>query len=172
MLLLHPVGHDGAGGPSFPDMSNASAATLPASRRPVDPRGPRFGAVITTVVLIAALVTVGTAVGTVLIAWQTLVFGLGALVGLQAQPYGVLFRRLVRPRLAPPAELEDPAAPRFAQSVGLIFMVVALIASLAGVTVVATIAVAFALAAAFLNAAFNFCLGCEMYVLGARLRRS
>jgi hypothetical protein len=156
---------------TFSAMSNTSPA-LPASRRPVDPRGPRFGAVITTLVLIVALATVGTVFGTVLIAWQTVAFGLGALVGLQAQPYGVIFRKVVRPRLSPPSELEDPAAPRFAQAVGLIFMVVALIASLAGVTIVATIAVALALAAAFLNAAFNFCLGCEMYVIGARLRRS
>ena len=148
-------------------------ADSPTSSRPmVDPRGPRFGAAVTTVVLALALVLMGTAAGTVLVAWQTLVFGLGALVGLQAQPYGVLFRRVIRPRLAPPAEMEDAAPPRFAQAVGLLFMVVALIALLAGSTIVATVAVAFALAAAFLNAAFNFCLGCEMYLLVARLRHS
>jgi hypothetical protein len=148
-------------------------ADSPTSSRPmVDPRGPRFGAAVTTVVLALALVLMGTAAGTVLVAWQTLVFGLGALVGLHAQPYGVLFRRVVRPRLAPPAEMEDAAPPRFAQAVGLLFMVVALIALLAGSTIVATVAVAFALAAAFLNAAFNFCLGCEMYLLVARLRHS
>lgn len=148
-------------------------ADSPSSSRPmVDPRGPRFGAAVTTVVLALALVLMGTAAGTVLVAWQTLAFALGALVGLQAQPYGVLFRRLIRPRLAPPAELEDAAPPRFAQAVGLLFMVVALIALLAGATIVATVAVALALAAAFLNAAFNFCLGCEMYLLVARLRHS
>ena len=88
--------------------------TAAAPRTQVDPRGPRFGAAVTTVVLAAALVLVGTTAGTVLIAWQTLVFALGALVGLHAQPYGVLFRRVIRPRLAPPAELEDAAPPRFA----------------------------------------------------------
>ena len=143
--------------------------TAAAPRTQVDPRGPRFGAAVTTVVLAAALVLVGTTAGTVLIAWQTLVFALGALVGLHAQPYGVLFRRVIRPRLAPPAELEDAAPPRFAQAVGLVFLVVALVAALTGVTVVATVAVAFALAAAFLNAAFGFCLGCEMYLIGKRL---
>lgn len=140
------------------------------SRPAVDPRGPRFGAAVTTVVLAAALVLMGTTAGTVLVAWQTIVFALGALVGLQAQPYGIVFRRLIRPRLSPPDEMEDAAPPRFAQAVGLIFMVVALVALLAGSTVVATVAVAFALAAAFLNAAFNFCLGCEMYLMWARLR--
>lgn len=140
------------------------------SRPTVDPRGPRFGAAVTTVVLAVALVLMGTTAGTVLVAWQTIVFALGALVGLQAQPYGIVFRRLIRPRLSPPVEMEDAAPPRFAQAVGLIFMVVALVALIAGSTVVATVAVAFALAAAFLNAAFNFCLGCEMYLMWARLR--
>lgn len=139
------------------------------TRTQIDPRGPRFGGAVTTVVLALALVLVGTTAGTALIAWQTLVFALGAIVGLQAQPYGIVFRKVIRPRLSPPSELEDAAPPRFAQAVGLGFLVVALIASLAGVFVVATVAIAFALAAAFLNAAFDFCLGCEMFLLGKRL---
>jgi hypothetical protein len=138
-------------------------------RTQVDPRGPRFGAAVTTVVLSAALILNGTTLGTILIAWQTLVFALGAIVGLQAQPYGIFFRKVVKPRLAPPAELEDAAPPRFAQAVGLAFLVVALAAALAGITVVSAVAVAFALAAAFLNAVFAFCLGCEMYLMGQRL---
>jgi Domain of unknown function (DUF4395) len=152
-------------------MATATSPSTGVGVRPrVDPRGPRFAAAVSTIVLAAALVLVGTTAGTVLVAWQTLAFGLGALVGLQAQPYGFLFRTIVRPRLAPPAELEDAAPPRFAQSVGLAFMVVALLASLAGATVLATVAIGFALAAAFLNAVFDFCLGCEVYLLLARLR--
>jgi hypothetical protein len=151
--------------------SKATAGTdLDCSpRTQVDPRGPRFGAAVTTVVLASALIFNGTTLGTVLIAWQTLVFALGALVGLQAQPYGIFFRKVIKPRLAPPAELEDAAPPRFAQAVGLAFLVVALVAALLGATIVSAVAVAFALAAAFLNAAFAFCLGCEMYLLGQRL---
>jgi len=148
----------------------AASADLDCSpRTKVDPRGPRFGAAVTTVVLAGALIFNGTTLGTVLIAWQTVVFALGALVGLQAQPYGIFFRKVVKPRLAPPTELEDAAPPRFAQAVGLAFLVVALVAALLGATVVSAVAVAFALAAAFLNAAFAFCLGCEMYLLGQRL---
>lgn len=149
--------------------SSVRTDSVECTREQIDPRGPRFGGAVTTVVLALALVLVGTTAGTVLVAWQTIVFGLGALVGLHAQPYGIVFRRLVRPRLSPPAEMEDTAPPRFAQLVGLLFMVVALVASLTGVTAVATIAIALALAAAFLNAAFNFCLGCEMFLLGKRL---
>lgn len=146
-----------------------SAASTDCTREQVDSRGPRFGASVTTVVLAAALVFVGTTAGTILIAWQTLVFALGAIVGLHAQPYGVFFRRVIKPRLAQPGEMEDAAPPRFAQAVGLAFLAVTLVASLLGATVVATIALALALAAAFLNAAFAFCLGCEMYLLGKRL---
>jgi hypothetical protein len=137
--------------------------------RGIDPRGPRFGAVITTLVLAATLVTIDSTLSLVLLSLQTVVFALGSLVGLHAQPYGIVFRRVVRPRLGPPSHLEDPAPPRFAQTVGLGFAVVGLIGLVTGVTVVAYIAVAGALAAAFLNAAFDFCLGCEMYLLGRRL---
>ena len=141
----------------------------PGDRRPIDARGPRFGAGVTTVVLALTLVTLPTTLSLVLLAAQTLVFALGAVVGVQAQPYGVLFRTVVRPRLAPASRWEDAAPPRFAQSVGLVFALVGLLGLVGGVTVVAYVAVGLALAAAFLNAAFDFCLGCEMYLLGRRL---
>ncbi len=135
----------------------------------IDARGPRFGAVITTLVLAATLVTIDSTLSVLLLALQTVVFALGSLVGLHAQPYGIFFRRVVRPRLGAPTKLEDPAPPRFAQTVGLGFAVVGLVGLLTGATAVAYVAVAFALGAAFLNAAFDFCLGCEMYLLGRRL---
>jgi len=135
----------------------------------IDPRGPRFGAVITTVVLAAILLTLPTTVAIVLLAIQTAVFGLGAFVGLHAQPYGIIYRKFVLARIGKPTELEPVEPPQFAQLVGFAFAVVGLIALLAGADLVATIAVGFALAAAFLNAAFNFCLGCEMYLIGKRI---
>lgn len=138
-------------------------------REQIDPRGPRFGGAITTVVIAIALLLQGTVLSDVLVVWQTIVFALGAFVGLRAQPYGIVFRRLIRPRLAPPAELEDAAPPRFAQLCGFAFTTVALIGIVTGLSLVTTIALAFALAAAFLNAAFDFCLGCQMYLLGKRV---
>jgi hypothetical protein len=147
------------------DSRPAADTTSPA---PIDARGPRFGAVITTLVLAAVLLTLPSPLAGVLLAVQALVFAIGALVGPHAQPYGVLFRRVVRPRLAPPTRFEDPRPPRFAQAVGLGFALVGLIALALGATTVAYVAVGFALAAAFLNAAFDYCLGCEMYLLGRR----
>jgi hypothetical protein len=137
--------------------------------RGIDPRGPRFGAVITTAVLALILVlgpTSGLALA--LLAVQTLAFATGALIGLHAQPYGWLFRRFVRPRLAPPTELEDQAPPRFAQTVGLAFAIVGVVGFLTGLTAVFYIAIGAALGAAFLNAAFNYCLGCEVYLIAKR----
>jgi len=136
----------------------------------IDPRGPRFGAAITSVVLAAALLLGGTP-GLILLALQAAVFALGAGLGLTAQPYGRLYRAFVRPRLAPPAELEDERPPRFAQGVGLAFALTGLAGGLVGVPAVFLVATGFALVAALLNAVFAFCLGCELYLLGRRLRR-
>jgi hypothetical protein len=146
-------------------------STPAATRARVDPRGPRFGAALTTLVLAAALLTLPSAVGLLLLAWQVVVFALGAFVGLSAQPYGRLFARFVRPRLSAPAVLEDAAPPRFAQAVGFTFAALGLVAALSGLTVVAYAAVGAALAAAFLNAVSGLCLGCEMYLLFVRTVR-
>lgn len=135
----------------------------------IDPRGPRFGAAITTVVLAVTLLKLPSALATTLITIQTVVFALGAFIGLQAQPYGKIFAKFVRPRLQAPTELEDVAPPQFAQLVGFGFAAVAWVALLANAVVIAQVAVAFALVAAFLNAAFGYCLGCEMYLIGKRI---
>jgi hypothetical protein len=135
----------------------------------IDPRGPRFGAAVTTVVLAVTLITIDSTLALVLLAIQATAFGLGTFVGLGAQPYGVIYKKLVQPRIGKPTELEDSAPPRFAQSVGFAFAVVGLIALLADNTLVAQISVGLALGAAFLNSAFAFCLGCEMYLIGKRI---
>ena len=132
----------------------------------IDARGPRWSAVITTVVLAIALVTSSLWV----IAFQAVVFAIGALRGPQFTPYALIFKELIKPRLKSAATLEDVRPPQFAQTVGFGFALVAVIASVTGAGGLFTIAVAFALAAAFLNAAFNFCLGCEMYLLILRAR--
>ena len=131
----------------------------------IDARGPRFGAVITTTVLAIALVTMNEWVLLV----QALVFAIGAIRGPQFTPYGLIFKKFIKPRLSKEAPTEDVRPPKFAQSVGLIFALVGLIGAFSGADVLFTVAVGFALGAAFLNAAFNYCLGCEMYLLGLRL---
>ncbi|MFJ3794625.1 DUF4395 domain-containing protein [Kitasatospora sp. NPDC090091] len=130
----------------------------------IDPRGPRFAAALTTLVLIAVLLT-GSGL---LLALQAVVFGLGAVGGLHRSPYGWVFRTLVRPRLAPPTATEDERPPRFAQGVGLAFAAIGTLGFLTGVAWLGLLTAGFALAAAFLNAAFGYCLGCEMYLVVRR----
>ena len=126
----------------------------------IDPRGPRFGAVITTIVLAVVLIT-GSAW---LLAAQLLVFAVGAVFGLRYAPYGVVYRRLVRPRLGPPARTEAEAPPRFSQGVGMVFAAGGVLGYALGASVIGITFTAFALFAAFLNAAFDFCLGCQVYL--------
>ena len=132
----------------------------------IDARGPRFGAVITTAVLATALATNNLWV----IVAQAVVFAIGAFKGPQFTPYAFIYKSIVKPLLKGEAPAEDVRPPQFAQSVGLLFALVAISGALSGFNVIFTVAVAFALGAAFLNAAFNFCLGCEIYLLLLRAR--
>ena len=132
----------------------------------IDARGPRFSAALTTVVLAIALVTGSLWVAT----FQAVVFAIGAIKGPQFTPYAFIYRTLIKPRMKSPLRTEDVRPPKFAQSIGLIFALVALVGSASGAPVVFTVAIAAALAAAFLNAAFDFCLGCQIYLLLARFR--
>ena len=132
----------------------------------IDARGPRFGAVITTVVLATALATNNVWV----IVAQGIVFAIGAIKGPQFTPYAFIYKSFVKPRLKGEFVGEDVRPPQFAQTVGLLFALAAIGGSLFGVNAIFTVAVAFALGAAFLNAAFNFCLGCEIYLLLLRAR--
>jgi hypothetical protein len=132
----------------------------------IDPRGPRVGALITTVVLAVVLIS-GSGW---LLAAQAAVFAAGAVFGLRYAPYGLLYRKLIRPRLGPSGELEPEAPPRFAQAVGLVFAIAGVAGYAAGVTWLGVAATSAALVAAFLNGVFGFCLGCEMYLLIRRIR--
>ncbi len=130
----------------------------------VDVRGPRFSAWVTSVVLAVALLTASG----VLVAVQAAVFAVGAFAGLRYAPYGVLFRRVVAPRLGPVREREPEAPARFAQLVGLLFALVGAAGYLLGAPLVGAVATGLALVAALLNAATGFCLGCELYLTARR----
>jgi hypothetical protein len=143
-------------------MSRQSTAQHPQ----IDPRGLRFAAAVTTVVLALTLVLNSFWP----LAVQAVVFAIAVTFGVQASPYSQIFKRLVRPRLGPPKELEDAAPPRFAQLVGLVFAVLGLVGYLSGAEVLGVVATGFALVAAFVNAAVGLCLGCEAYLLIQRIR--
>ena len=144
--------------------------TIDQSNKPVvliDARGPRYSAGITSVVLALALITESSYV----IGFQFAVFLSAVLFGLRRSIYGFIYRNLIQPRLSGPVPSEDQRAPRFAQLIGALFAFVALLGGVTGNSAVFLIATSFALGAAFLNAAFCFCLGCQMYLLLVRLTK-
>lgn len=132
----------------------------------IDPRGPRFGALVTMVVFAIVLATSSVW----LLAAQAVVFAAAALLGMKYAPYGLVYRWLVRPRLGPPAELEAEAPPRFAQAVGLVISVIGVIGYGTGLYPLGIAAAALGLIAAVLNGVFGLCLGCEMYLLIRRAK--
>jgi hypothetical protein len=143
-----------------------SSTTQTKQERLIDARGPRYTAAITTLVLSAALITESN----LIIGFQFAVFLSAVLFGLRRSLYGYIYRSLIQPRLSGPIPNENEAAPRFAQLIGALFAATALLGGLTGNTLLFLIATSFALGAAFLNAAFGFCLGCQIYLLLLRAK--
>jgi hypothetical protein len=142
---------------------------MASPRSQVDPRGLRFAAAVTSAVLAVVILLGPTPAAGWLLLAQAVVFAAGAVVGLRVAPYGVVWRRYVRPRLGTRVELEDEAPPRFAQAVGLVFATLGTIGFLAGVPALGYVATGFALVAALLNATVGLCLGCETYLIVKRV---
>ena len=133
----------------------------------IDARGPRWSAGLTSIVLILALITRSP----FFIAIQLIQFVIGAFAGPPNSPYAWLYKRFVQPRLSKDFDSEDVRPPQFAQFVGFIFALLATVGAVTHTWPLFTIATALALFAAFLNAAFGYCLGCKIYLLGVRFRR-
>jgi hypothetical protein len=152
-----------------PNASTRPADTPKPAPPGIDPRGPRFGAGVTAVLLVITLLLGTGPAATALLSVVGLLFLLGVTRGVQGTLQGLAFKAWVRPRLSPPAELEDPRPPRFAQLVGLLVVGFGLLFAALGFPSAVPIAAAVALVAAFLNSVFGLCLGCELYLLGRRL---
>jgi hypothetical protein len=151
-----------------------STNTTTAAPDQVDVRGPRFAAWVTTAVIVATLLAaaVSPLAAAVILGIQAVVFAIGAWRGPRQHPYGLIFQRFVAPRLGPVTEKEPVAPLKFAQLVGFVFAVVGVVGFASGTLLLGLIATGFALVAAFLNAAFGICLGCQIYPLVARLRKT
>jgi hypothetical protein len=137
-----------------------------AAPAPIDPRGPRFNqAVLATALLVGFLAD-----------WRPVVplFALvllaGAALGPRYGPFLALYGKVIRPRLAPPRELEDPRPPRFAAAVGVAFLGAGSLAFAAdhpgigwGLALIVAVLAA-------LSATTGICVGCEIYLAVARHR--
>jgi hypothetical protein len=141
----------------------AASARTP---KPIDPRGPRFNQGTITVLLLAAF----------LADWRPMVaivgvaLFLGAAFGPRYGPFLRLYADVVRPRLNPPTELEDPRPPRFAATVGVVFLAASGAAFLAGHPAIGWALALIVAALAGLAATTGICVGCEAYLFVARRR--
>lgn len=135
----------------------------------IDPRGPRFGAAITSVLLLITVFlglgdSTALAAGFGVLVFITVLFAVGAFLGNSRHPYGIIFKKFVRPRLNAPSELEDPRPPQFAQAVGLLVAGAGVVSYLLGWQLGVAVFAGAAFVAAFLNAVFAYCLGCQIYL--------
>ena len=134
--------------------------------KPIDPRGPRFNQAVLTVALMGAY----------LLDWQVVVpvfavvLFLGAAFGPRYGPVLRFYAEVVKPRLSPPADLEDPRPPRFAAAIGVAFLTAATLAFVVGATGLGWVLALIVAALAGLAAVTGICVGCEVYVLLARWR--
>ena len=155
---------------SSPTDSRSQPAS-PRARPDLDPRGPRFGAAITAVLLLVVVflsLTGASVTALILLTILAALFAWAAFAGAGRHPYGVLFKAWVRPRLGAPTALENAAPPTFAQGVGLLVTLTGVVLGLAGLAPAIGAAAAVAFVAAFLNAVFDYCLGCQLYLLLVR----
>ena len=158
-------------------MSRPESIGIDRSEEPagIDPRGPRFTAAVTAALLLVVVVLAVAGGVAAVAAWALLtvlsaIFAWSAIAGVRRHPFGLVFKRFIRPRLGRPDELEDPRPPTFAQAVGFAVTIAGVVLGALGVTAAVPIAAGLAFIAAFLNAAFGFCLGCQLYVLLVRAR--
>jgi len=152
----------------------------PQAPKPIDTRGPRFGAGVTFFLALGALVLallipiesgVWLRIGSpefIVLAVAWIAFGIGTIWGNAASPWGLVFRVLVKPRLRKPAETEDPRPPHFALGIGFALSTIGLVLHIIGVPWGLAAASAAIVVASFLNAFVGYCLGCQVYLLLAR----
>lgn len=137
-----------------------------SSPKPIDPRAPRFNQAVLTVALLGGFLVDAWLVVPVFAA----VLFLGAAFGPRYGPFLRLYAEVIKPRLSPPTELEDPRPPRFAAAIGVGFLGAATLAFLAdapgfgwGLSLIVA-------ALAGLAATTGICVGCEVYLFLARRR--
>lgn len=85
--------------------------------------------------------------------------------GPRFSPLGLIATRVVVPRLRMDPRLVPGPPKRFAQAIGAVFSLSALVAHLVGAPLVAVVLIAGLAIAASLEAAIGFCLGCTAFGL-------
>ena len=134
----------------------------------LDPRGPRFGAGISSILMLVviylSLDPASEGLALVVMGFAVVMFTFGSLLGPARHPYSYLYKYTLRKFLKAPAYLEPATPVHFAQVIGLMITGLGLFLGLLGVPFALPIAAAAAFLAAFVNAVFAYCIGCQMYL--------
>jgi hypothetical protein len=133
---------------------------------PIDPRAPRFNQSVLTLALVLGFALQWWYVAPIF----AVVLFLGAAFGPRYGPFLRVYAQFVKPRLAPPTELEDPRPPRFAAAVGVVFLSAATVFFVAGLGAVGWALALIVAVLAALSAVTGICVGCEIYLVIARRR--
>jgi hypothetical protein len=136
-----------------------SVLTPPA--RHIDPRGQRFGAAVSAVVLVVAFLLGLPWLAVVVGADLALSSAFGTRYFLPSRPWP-LIRRVLR---LGPVELEHEYPPRFAQALGATFLGLAAIAFVLGATTLGWLLAGAVAGLQILLAVTGICVGCRLYFL-------
>jgi hypothetical protein len=134
----------------------------PGQPRLIDPRGHRFGAACSVVLLVLAFI----------LGQPVIVAAVGIALGISAW-FGTRYSALGRPwpyvrrlfHIGPPKELEIEWPPRFAQAIGFVCLFAASILFLAGLPALGWLLTGAVAILQTLLAATGYCLGCRLYFL-------
>jgi hypothetical protein len=134
----------------------------------LDPRGPRFGAGISSILMLLviylSLDPASESAALLVMGFAVVMFTCGSILGPARHPYSYLYKYTLRKFLKAPAYLEPATPVHFAQVIGLVITGLGLGLGLLGVPYALPIAAAAAFMAAFVNAVFAYCIGCQMYL--------
>ncbi len=139
---------------------------MPSTPAPIDPRGPRTNQAVLAIALVTGFLTGQWLVVPIFAG----VLFLGAAFGPKWGPVLRFYGTFIKPKLKPPVELEDPRPPRFAATIGVIFLGASTLAFLLGSSTLGWTLALIVAALAATAATTGICVGCEMYVLLVRLR--
>ena len=145
-------------------MTNAATVDVPTglpAARMIDPRGHRFGAGLSALLLIGSFL-VNQPIG---VAIALLSIGTSAAFGLRYSIYGAIWRRLARALRLAKTEPEHEYPPRFAQTLGSVALILSLIGFAGGAPVIGWLLAGAVAALQSVLAITGFCLGCRLYFL-------
>jgi hypothetical protein len=144
----------------MPATSSTATIALPPARM-IDPRGHRFGASVSAVIL-ACSYLLNAPVGVLLVLAS---IGTSAAFGMRWSVYGMIWRRLAKALRLGAVEMEHEYPPRFAQTLGSICLTFSLIAFVAGLPLLGWLFAAAVAALQTLLGVTGYCLGCKLYFL-------